>query len=34
MKKIVAIVLAAMLSACATPYGKYGLAGGYTDAKN
>ncbi len=33
MKKIIAIVMAAMLSACATPYGKYGIAGGYTDSR-
>jgi len=33
MKKIVAVVMAAMLSACATPYGKYGIAGGYVDSR-
>ena len=33
MKKIVALVLVAMVSACATPYGKYGIAGGYTDSR-
>ena len=33
MRKIIAVVMVAMLSACATPYGKYGIAGGYTDSR-
>ena len=33
MKKIVAVFMVAVLSACATPYGKYGIAGGYTDTR-
>ena len=33
MKKIVAVIVVAILSACATPYGKYGIAGGYTDSR-
>ena len=33
MKKLAAIFVALTLSACATPYGKYGLLGGFTDAR-
>ena len=33
MKKIFSVVLAALLSACATPYGKYGISGGYSDSR-
>lgn len=33
MKLIVLALLAFGLSACATPYGKYGIAGGYTDSR-
>ena len=33
MKRTVAVMLAAILAACATPYGKYGIAGGYTDSR-
>lgn len=32
MRKAVAVLVLA-LSACATPYGKYGLLGGYTDSR-
>ena len=33
MKKFAAVCIALILSACATPYGKYGLLGGFTDAQ-
>lgn len=33
MKKLAAICIALTLSACATPYGKYGLLGGFTDSR-
>ena len=33
MKKLTALFVAFTLSACATPYGKYGLLGGFTDAR-
>lgn len=33
MKNIAAVCFALLLSACATPYGKYGIAGGYTDSR-
>ncbi|GAA4016669.1 CC0125/CC1285 family lipoprotein [Actimicrobium antarcticum] len=33
MKKLLAILMAVLLAACATPYGKYGLLGGYTDSR-
>lgn len=33
MKKLAAVCIALTLSACATPYGKYGLLGGFTDAR-
>src|SRR5437867_8062989 len=32
MKRTIAL-LAVVLSACATPYGKYGILGGYTDSR-
>ena len=33
MKKFAAVCIALTLSACATPYGKYGLLGGFTDSR-
>lgn len=33
MNKLAVVLLAFVLSACATPYGKYGLLGGFTDAR-
>ena len=33
MKKLAAVLIVATLSACATPYGKYGLLGGFTDSR-
>ena len=33
MKKLAAVCIALTLSACATPYGKYGLLGGFTDSR-
>ena len=33
MKKLAAVFMVATLSACATPYGKYGLLGGFTDSR-
>lgn len=33
MKTFAAVCFAITLSACATPYGKYGIAGGYTDSR-
>lgn len=33
MKTIVVVCLVLSLAACATPYGKYGLLGGYTDSR-
>ena len=33
MKKFIAAIFATLLSACATPYGAYGIAGGYKDAR-
>ena len=33
MKKLAALCIALTLSACATPYGKYGLLGGFTDSR-
>ena len=33
VKKFVTVLLAILLTACATPYGKYGIAGGYTDSR-
>lgn len=33
MKKLFSVLVAAALTACATPYGKYGIAGGYTDSR-
>ncbi len=33
MKKLATVCTILMLSACATPYGKYGIAGGYTDSR-
>ncbi len=33
MSKIAVICLVLTLTACATPYGKYGLLGGYTDSR-
>ena len=33
MKKLTAICIALTLTACATPYGKYGLLGGFTDSR-
>jgi hypothetical protein len=33
MKEVLVIAIAVMLCGCATPYGKYGLAGGYTDVR-
>ena len=33
MKKLAAVCIALALSACATPYGKYGLLGGFADAR-
>ena len=33
MKKVLVLVMTLALTACATPYGKYGIAGGYTDAR-
>ena len=33
MKKFAAVCIALTLSACATPYGKYGLLGGFSDAR-
>jgi hypothetical protein len=31
--RLAVCLLAAVLSGCATPYGKYGIAGGYTDTR-
>lgn len=33
MRKILAFFTCVLLAACATPYGKYGLLGGYTDSR-
>ena len=33
MRIFIAAYFALVLSACATPYGKYGLTGGYTDSR-
>lgn len=33
MKKMVTMLVATVLAACATPYGKYGITGGYTDSR-
>ena len=33
MRKIAAVCFALTLTACATPYGKYGLLGGFTDSR-
>ena len=33
MKTLAVVCIALALSACATPYGKYGLLGGFTDAR-
>lgn len=33
MKKVVAVCLAFTLFACATPYGPYGILGGFTDSR-
>ena len=33
MKLLLTVLASSMLLSCATPYGKYGLAGGYTDAR-
>ena len=33
MKKLAAVFMVATLSACATPYGKYGILGGFTDSR-
>jgi len=33
MKKLAAVFVLATLSACTTPYGKYGLLGGFTDSQ-
>jgi hypothetical protein len=30
-RTLIAVLLTGLLAACATPYGKYGVAGGYTD---
>jgi hypothetical protein len=33
MKKYILLAASALLTACATPYGKYGILGGYTDSR-
>lgn len=33
MREIIAVCLMLLLTACATPYGKYGLLGGFTDSQ-
>lgn len=33
MKTLFSVLVVAALTACATPYGKYGIAGGYTDSR-
>ncbi|MDN5942172.1 MAG: hypothetical protein L0H94_09845 [Nitrospira sp.] len=33
MKKLAVVFMVATLSACATPYGEYGILGGFTDAR-
>ena len=33
LRKLAAVLMVATLSACATPYGKYGLLGGFTDSR-
>lgn len=33
MKNVFVVVSVMLIAACATPYGKYGIAGGYTDSR-
>ena len=33
MKKLAVVLVMLLLSACATPYGKYGITGGYNDSR-